>query len=145
MSVPAAVRKIASESHSLVTSTLPTWNATFSWTSAATSSGTKKIRRIVKAFGRFIRQPQLYQAPCSRVRGAIVFVHDGRALYSSAGSDEEVQVGSRRAGGVCESQSGCRTGGNAGAGGRERRGQIDVTALTRRPGQAFERYDTLRE
>src|SRR5215831_3715493 len=57
MSVPAAVRKIASESHSLVTSTLPIWNATFSWTSAATSSGTKKIRRIVKAFGRFIRQP----------------------------------------------------------------------------------------
>src|SRR5436853_139051 len=38
---------MAKASHSLVRRNLPTGTATFSCTSAATSSGTKKIRRIV--------------------------------------------------------------------------------------------------
>src|ERR1035441_6311192 len=43
--------------------------SSFCWTSAATSSGTKKIRRIVSVFGRFIAQTKynaarlLLQAP----------------------------------------------------------------------------------
>src|ERR1019366_1853089 len=47
---------MAKANQSLVTLTPPTWNQTVSWTSAATSSGTKKIRRIVSVFGRFIAQ-----------------------------------------------------------------------------------------
>src|SRR5450759_4160081 len=47
---------MANDNQSLVTLTPPTWNQTVSWTSAATSSGTKKIRRMVSAFGRFIAQ-----------------------------------------------------------------------------------------
>src|SRR4051794_39793300 len=45
---------MASASHSLVIRNVPIRTATFSWTSAATSSGTKKIRRIVNELGRFI-------------------------------------------------------------------------------------------
>src|ERR1700722_17273680 len=48
------MRKIASASHSLVTWTPPIWIATRSCTSAATSSGTKKIRTMVSVFGKFI-------------------------------------------------------------------------------------------
>src|ERR1017187_4589397 len=55
-SVNAATRKIPSDNQSLVTLTPPTWNQPVSCTSAATSSGTKKIRRMVSAFGRFIAQ-----------------------------------------------------------------------------------------
>src|ERR1035437_10696593 len=47
---------MANDNQSLVTLTPPTWNQTVSWTSAATSSGTKKIRRMGSAFGRFIAQ-----------------------------------------------------------------------------------------
>src|ERR1035437_212785 len=47
---------MAKDNQSVVTLTPPTWNQTVSWTSAATSSGTKKIRRMVSAFGRFIAQ-----------------------------------------------------------------------------------------
>src|ERR1035437_6778114 len=47
---------MAKDNQSLVTLTPPTWNQTVSWTSAATSRGTKKIRRMVSAFGRFIAQ-----------------------------------------------------------------------------------------
>src|SRR5215475_9705301 len=47
---------MARASHSLVTVMPPTANSTFSWTNAATSNGTKKIRRIVKQLGRFIAQ-----------------------------------------------------------------------------------------
>src|ERR1035438_1888880 len=47
---------MARDNQSLVTLTPPTWNQTVSWTSAATSRGTKKIRRMVSAFGIFIAQ-----------------------------------------------------------------------------------------
>jgi len=60
--VAAADRKMASASHSFVTCHSPKRNPTFSWTNAATSSGTKKIRSIVSEFGRFIAQTK-YNAP----------------------------------------------------------------------------------
>src|ERR1017187_8665288 len=47
---------MARHNQSLVTLTPPTWNQTVSWTSAATSRGTKKIRRMVSAFGKRIVQ-----------------------------------------------------------------------------------------
>src|ERR1035438_778373 len=47
---------MASDNQSLVTRTPATWKPTVSWTRAATSTGTKKIRRMVRAFGRFIAQ-----------------------------------------------------------------------------------------
>src|SRR3954465_915365 len=50
---------MVSASHSFVTRNLPMGTTTFSWTSAATSSGTKKIRRIVSELGRFIPTPNI--------------------------------------------------------------------------------------
>ena len=50
-SVAAAERKIASASHSLVTVRVPSRKPTSSCTSAATNTGTKKIRRIVSMLG----------------------------------------------------------------------------------------------
>src|ERR1017187_6909025 len=47
---------MARDNQSLVTLTPPTWKTAVSWTSAATSRGTKKIRRMVSAFGIFIAQ-----------------------------------------------------------------------------------------
>src|ERR1035438_3058762 len=47
---------MARDNQSLVTLTPSNSNQIFSWTSAATSTGTKKIRRMVKAFGIFIAQ-----------------------------------------------------------------------------------------
>src|SRR5262249_4037864 len=60
-SVPAAVRKMTSASNSLVKTTPRTSNAILIPTRAATSSGTKKIRAIVREFGRFITAGPL---PC---------------------------------------------------------------------------------
>src|ERR1035438_705791 len=47
---------MARDNQSLVTLTPSNSNQIFSWTSAATSTGTKKIRRMVNAFGIFIAQ-----------------------------------------------------------------------------------------
>src|SRR5690242_16031690 len=69
MSVPAAARKMARASHSLVAVKLPSRTYTSSWTSAATSSGTKKIRRIVSALGRFIAHPKYNAARAPATTG----------------------------------------------------------------------------
>ncbi len=68
-SVPAAARKIASASHSLVITTPPRRTATLSSTNTATSSGTKKMRAIVRELGTFMTTDTLLLQP-SRVRQA---------------------------------------------------------------------------
>src|SRR5579859_4469054 len=70
-SVAAATRKIASASHSLVTVRPKIRTLTFCATSAATSSGTKKMRAMVRALGRFIRAHTNYNLARGRATSSV--------------------------------------------------------------------------
>src|SRR5579863_2870176 len=75
MSVAAAERKIARAIHSLVRCSGPIVYPLLSWITAATSSGTKKIRRIVSEFGTFIGlNPTIMRVACRQQPWATILV-----------------------------------------------------------------------
>src|SRR2546422_490305 len=69
---------MASASHSFVIVTLKTRTVTVSSTSAATNSGTKKIRAIVRMLGRFITPiPTIIRRPAmGQLRRAATLMHE---------------------------------------------------------------------
>src|SRR3954466_10201271 len=90
---------MARASHSLVMRNLPMGTATFSCTRAATSSGTKKIRRIVSELGRFIPTPNIMPTDAVVIWVGVRRVTIGVERAGGAGGARPRKWAGRRGGG----------------------------------------------